>query len=246
MPEHDKPIVWNAVLAGALSLPGVHVDRFDFLREALSGHVSADQLRQAIVLGPGRAGVDAATIQLIARATVRRHHTGVTAASALAGLPGGWWMAGTIPTDLAQYFWHVLVVLQKLAYLYGWPALLEPDHEFDDDTKLVLTLFVGVMLGAHGASEGLKHLADHLARQAVTHIPRATLSQSALYRAARDVARWLGVHLTQRRLAEWVGRAVPVLGGLAAGTVTWFAFRVCTDRLLDHLEALPLRPIARA
>ena len=39
-------------------------------------------------------------------------------------------MAATIPADLAQDFWHAIVLSQKLAYLYGWPDLLE-DGELD-------------------------------------------------------------------------------------------------------------------
>ena len=32
-------------------------------------------------------------------------------------------MVGTVPADLAQFYWHTLVLAQKLAYLYGWPDL---------------------------------------------------------------------------------------------------------------------------
>lgn len=242
MAQDAKPVLWNAVLSGALNLPGVRIDRAEFLSAALSRHVSPDRLRLAIETSPARAGIDAATIRQASEATIRLHHAGVTASSALAGLPGGWWMAGTIPTDMAQYFWHVIVVLQKLAYLHGWPVLLEHDRELDDDTKLVLTLFVGVMLGAHGAAEALRKLAAALAQEAVTRIPRAAMSRYALFRAAREVAKWLGISLTKRRFAEWVGRAVPVAGGIVAGTVTWYAFRLGTDRLLHHLELLPPTP----
>ena len=242
MPTATKPIVWNAVLTGALNLPGVRIDRTEFLYGALSRYVSAEQLRRAIETSPSEAGIDAATIRKASEATIRLHHAGVTATSALAGLPGGWWMAGTIPTDMAQYFWHVIVVLQKLAYLHGWPVLLDHEREIDDDTKMVLTLFVGVMLGAHGASEALRKLAASLAQEAVTRIPRAAMSRYALFRAAKEVAKWLGISLTKRRFAEWVGRAVPIAGGLVAGGVTWYAFRLGTDRLLQHLEMLPPAP----
>ena len=35
---------------------------------------------------------------------------------------------GTIPADLAQYFGHILRILQKLIYLYGW-------HDLSLDSK---------------------------------------------------------------------------------------------------------------
>jgi len=245
MSDNTKPMLWNSVLAGALNLPGVRVDRAQFLQTAFAKHLSPEEIQLVIESTPAQAGVGAVTIRSVSEATIRWHHAGVTATSTLAGLPGGWWMAGTIPTDMAQYFWHVVVVLQKLAYLHGWPALFDRDHEIDDETKYVLTLFVGVMLGAHGASEALKKLAAALAKEAVTHLPRAVLTRYALYRTAKEVAKWLGVSLTRRRLAEWAGRAIPIAGGMLAGTITWFAFRLGTARLLAHLEELPAAAVSR-
>ncbi len=232
--------VWNGVLGAALKLPGVKVDRTAFLRSALAAHVSPEVIMRAIETTPAKADVPDAVIHRVARASISWHRGGVTAVSALVGLPGGWWMAGTIPADLTQYFWHVLVVLQKLAYLHGWPQLLEEDHSIDDETMLVLTLFVGVMMGAQGAAEGLGKLAVALSAQVVKRLPRAALTKYALYRVAREVAKWIGVTMTKKKFAEWVGRAVPIVGGLVSGGVTWFAFGIGAKRLLRHLEGLPL------
>ena len=68
-----------------------------------------------------------------------------------------------------QYFWHVIVLLQKLAYLHGWPELFQDDEQIDDETKGVLTLFVGVMLDADRANDGLGKLAA--ARRKTTSRP---------------------------------------------------------------------------
>lgn len=61
-------------------------------------------------------------------------------------------MIGTIPADLTQYFGHVLRILQKLIYLYGWEELSSMDGNIDDETTNILTLFVGVMFGVNGAA----------------------------------------------------------------------------------------------
>lgn len=232
--------VWNGVLAAVLKLPGVKVDRTAFLKDALASHLLPDVLAMAIQTTPAKAGVPNEVVRKAARASIRWHRSGVTALSTLAGLPGGWWLAGSIPADLTQYFWHVVVVLQKLAYLYGWPELLEEDGKIDDETRLVLTLFIGVMLGAQGAAEGLKGLANALSKQVVKRLPQAALTKHALYRIAKEVAKWLGVSLTKKKFGEWAGRAIPIVGGIVAGGVTWLAFGAATRRLAAYLESLPL------
>lgn len=231
--------VWTQLLGTALKMPGARVSRMAFLRSALAPHCSGAQVELAVRSTPAQAGVSRAQIGRAAQSSIKWHRAGVTAVSAAAGLPGGWWLAGTIPADLAQYFWHVIVVLQKLAYLYGWPELLAEGVEIDDETKLVLTLFVGVMLGAQGATEGLGKLASALSAEATRRLPRAALTKYALLRVAREVAKWIGVSLTKRKFAEFLGRAVPLVGGLVAGSLTWIAFGNGCDRLLEHLRDLP-------
>jgi hypothetical protein len=232
--------LWNTLLGGALKIPGVRVDRASFLTAALAGHVPADVVRAAIEATPAKAGVASAIIQKAADGSIKWHRAGVSATSALAGLPGGWWIAGTIPADLAQFFWHVVVVVQKLAYLHGWPSLFQDDADVDDETKLVITLFIGVMLGVEGATAGVTKLATSVDRDRPQRLPRAPLTKYALYQLATAVAKWIGFKLTKKKLAEWLGRAMPIVGGGVAGMVTWLSFGGATNRLHGHLEGLPL------
>ena len=232
--------VWNGILGAALKIPGARIDRAAFLRSALTPHVASDLVLAAIERTPAKAGVPKELIAKVARSSIKWHRAGVSATSALAGLPGGWWIAGTVPVDLAQYFYHVLVILQKLAYLHGWPSLLQDDEEVDDETKLVLTLFVGVMLGAQGAANGVSKLATAVGSEVAKRLPRASLTKYAIFQIAKQVAKWIGLNLTKKKFAELLGRAMPVVGGLLAGTITWTAFGGGAKRLLEHLEGLPL------
>jgi hypothetical protein len=237
----DKGLgIWNRVLATALKAPGVRVDRGAFLLKALLPYCSLSDVERAIATTPAQAGISPEAVALAAESTIKWHRAGVASVSAAAGLPGGWWLAGTIPGDLAQYFWHVTVVLQKLAYLHGWPALLEGDADVDDETKLILSLFVGVMLGTQGAAEGLSKLASSVSSEPAHRLPRSALTKYALVRVAKQVARWIGVSLTKRRLAEYLGRAVPVVGGVVAGSITWVSFGQGGRRLQQHLAGLSL------
>jgi hypothetical protein len=235
-PEH----VWNSVIRTALALPGVKVDRKAFLRSALSKHVTKKVLQSAIDTSPVKAGVSKNTIRRIATANIKWHRAGVSALSFASGLPGGWWIASTVPADLTQFFWHVLVVLQKLAYLHGWPELFSEDSELDDETLLIVTVFVGVMLGAESAAKVLGGIAERAAAQVFGRLPRETLTKWGLYRLAREVAKRIGIKLTEDSFTRYLSRIVPILGGIISGTVTWISFSLMTRRLAAHLESLPL------
>jgi hypothetical protein len=231
---------WNSVLRTALALPGVKVDREAFLRRALSKHVTEKVLQSAIDTSPAKAGVSKNTIRRIATAHIKWHRAGVSALSFASGLPGGWWIAGTVPADFTQFFWHVLVIVQKLAYLYGWPELLREDSELDDETLLIPTVFVGVMLGAESAAKVLGDMAERAAPQVLKRLPREALTKRGLYRLAREVGKRIGIKFTEDSLARYVSRIVPIVGGILSGTVTWISFSLMTSRLAAHLKSLPL------
>jgi hypothetical protein len=241
-PGRGPEDVWNSVLRTALLLPGAKVDRNAFLRRALSKHVTEKVLQSAIDTSPAKAGVSKNTIRRIATANIKWHRAGVSALSFASGLPGGWWIAGTVPADLTQFSWHVLVILQKLAYLYGWPELFSEDSELelDDESLLILTVFVGAMLGAESAAKVLGDIAERAAAQVLKRLPRETLTKWGLYRLAREVAKRIGIKLTEDSFARYLSRIVPILGGIISGTVTWITFSLMTSRLAAHLESLPL------
>jgi hypothetical protein len=133
-------------------------------------------------------------------------------------------------------------MLQKLAYLHGWPELFSEDSELelDDETLLILTVFVGVMLGAESAAKVLGDIADRAAAQVLKRLPRETLTKWGLYRLAHEVAKSIGIKLTEDSFARYLSRIVPILGGIISGTVTWISFSLMTSRLAAHLESLPL------
>jgi hypothetical protein len=241
MAQSDKQIeVWNRVLRSALAMPGAKIDRNSFLKKELSKRCSPTMVQQAIEKRPALAGIDEHTIKKIALANIKFHRAGVTSVSFAAGLPGGWWMAGTVPADMTQFFWHVIVILQKLAYLYGWPSLINDDEEIDDETLLVISLFVGVMFGAGAASKALGDLAEKFAQQVISRLPKKALTKYAIYRIAKEVAKWIGIKLTKESFAKFLSKLVPVVSGFISGTITWISFSAMSKKLKKHLKTLEL------
>ena len=231
----NEVTIWNKVMGAALSMPGVKVDRDDFLKKELKNYCSPEQLNLAISSRPIN-GVSKEIIDRIANACINSHTTKVTTISAVAGIPGGFAMAGTIPADMAQYYWHVFVLAQKLAYLYGFPVLRDENWYLTDTASDMLTLFVGVMMGASAANQAIKGLAKEFAKQVVKRLPQKALTKTMYYPIIKQIAKWIGVKLTKDTFAKGLGKVIPILGGVISGGLTLATFRPSAKRLQHKLQ----------
>jgi len=231
---------FSQVLNVAARLPSVRIDREKYLRAALRHKVSPEQLEQAIRKTPAAAGIERHIIAEVASVSIRYETSKATGLSALAGLPGGLLMVGTVPADMAQYVGHMLRVSQKLAYLNSWPALFEEGEDVDEATEGVLTLFVGVMLGVQVAQSGVTRVAAMIAAQVAKKLPQQALTKGVLFPLVRKVAAVLGVQMTKKLFAGGVAKAIPVVGAAISGGLTLSTFLPMSKRLAKHLAALPL------
>ena len=132
-------------------------------------------------------------------------------------------MVATIPADLIQLQWNALMMAQKLAYLYGWPDLLE-NGNVDEQTELELTLLFGTMTGVAAAERGLAEIARPFAGQVFRRLPRQALTKTVYYPIAKQVAKWIGISLTKRGFAGGLRKSHP---GNRRG-------RVCRSNSRDH------------
>lgn len=230
-------VSWDKVMNAALSMPMVKVDRTAFLTKEFSMYDNADQLRDKRPIDL----FDAETIERAARGVINSHLTTATVTSTAAGIPGGLAMAATMPADIAQYYWHVLVVAQKLGYLYGWPDLLDDKGQITEGTRNVLTLFVGVMFGAQAASKLVGEIAKQVSLQAAKRLPQQALTKTMYYPVVKQVAKWIGVKMTKDTFGRGVGKAIPILGGVLSGAITAFSFKPMAEKLQKHLrEEMPM------
>ena len=228
---------WGRILEASLALPGAKVNRASFLESQLSNYCDEEQVSKAIQCRPALAGITSERIDELADSCIRWHVLQASGISFVAGLPGGLAMAAAIPVDIAQFYWHALVLAQKLAYLYGWPDLLEKG-EVDDQTKSELTLMVGVMMGAAAANQGLAELAKRFAGQFAHRVPRQALTKTAYYQIVKQVGRWIGISVTKRGFAGGVAKVVPVVGGIVSAGLTATMMWPMAKRLKNHLRKL--------
>jgi hypothetical protein len=225
--------VWDGILNGILAIPGARINRNDFLKNNLSKFCTPEQIKLAIENGTLNAGIDIKILDKVADSAIKLHTITATGASAAAGVPGGFAMIGTIPADLLQYYYHVIIVSQKLAYTYGYPEL---DGDADDDFLSMLTLFMGVMSGVKAANLALVKLTNDLSKEVVKRLPRLALTKYGIYQVSKQVAKWFGVSLTKGAFARSVSKIIPGVSALISGGITLATFLPMAKRLKKNLR----------
>ena len=228
-------------LAKVVRVPGVRVNRDEFLRQELRKlHLSDDTIARALSSNPMMAGVSLAQIDTLAEDAISYETNKSAAISFVAGIPGGFAMLGTIPADLMQYYVHALRIMQKLAYLYGWGELLPDGRGADEDTLGVLAVFFGVMLGVGGAAQSLTAFARVAAKTAYqNHATKRALMSITWYPVVKHSLRLIGINITKSTAAKGFSKIVPVIGGFVSSGLTFMALQSQSALLKEHLREIP-------
>ena len=228
--------LWKKVLTTAMQLPGVKVNRDCFLKKELAIYCTEIQLAE--LLGKGTIGVIPIEIlDKIASESISYHVKLVTASSTALGIPGGFAMFGTIPGDLAQYYFHVFALAQKLAYIYGYPDLCDENGNFTEDAAEMLTICVGVMGGVAAANKVIQEIAEQVQKEVLRRLPRYALTKGVLYPLVKQIAKWVGINLTKQSFSRGVSKLVPIVGGIVSGGLTYVTFKPQSKMLKDQLRS---------
>jgi len=223
--------LWNTIMDMAMRLPGMQVDRSDFLRDTLHRFCTRQQLEVALTERPDVV-IREDVLREIAQSVINHHVLRVTTISAAAGLPGGWGAWVALPADLGQYYWHCFVVAQKLAYLYGYPDLSRIDGELARN----LTVFVGVMMGVAKANEAINTLARKVVEQTVQQMAADTLQRAAWFQVVQSVAQAIGIKLSKKKVATIASKLIPVAGAALSGGFSFLTFKKGANRLNRQLQ----------
>lgn len=226
---------FNKIIKASLKLPVVQIDRESFLRKELSPYYEEETIQK--VLKSGTKGiVDKKIVDKIAKGCINYETSVVCSVSALAGLPGGWAMAGAIPADIAQFYAHVMALTQKILYIYGWPDLTDENGNVNDDTAQIMILFIGLMMGAQGAEAAIKTLLKAFSEQVEKRIAKVALAKYGIYQVAKQVCKWIGIKLTRDGFAKALGKIIPIIGAPISAGVTYFTFKPMADKLLKEMN----------
>ena len=143
MKEMDNALIVEA-LAKAITLPGVKVNRDEFLVAAFK-KADFEKRNKILKEGPIKAGCSQEELRRSANKLLTERALTSSGASFAAGLPGGIAMAGTIPADTMQFFAFALRLAQEIAYIYGAEDLWDGDKVDLDKVTNQLLLYFGVM-----------------------------------------------------------------------------------------------------
>ena len=188
------------VVATAIQVPGVKVNRELFLREQFQKE--SKELIEAIVEnGPVNAQVSQDTLRKMAKRIINERTILSTGASFVAGLPGGLAMAATIPADMLQFYGVALRMAQELAYLYGEADLWNGEFLDNDKVTNQLILYCGVMLGASGAAQAVRVMSSALAKQILKKLPQKALTKTFYYPIVKGICKFFGVSMTKSLFA---------------------------------------------
>lgn len=226
------------VIIMGLKIPGIRVDRTQFLQKEFHSKLPKEVIDDAIAYNPLHAKIPPELIDRIADEVIKYERNCVSGISAALGVPGGFAMAATIPADIAQYYGYMLRATQKLMYLYGFPAIdvEEKGQTFDSETMNTLIICLGVMYGTAGANNALKAMAKALATGVEKQLLRKALTKGTIYPIVRNVAKWFGVKMTKQVFAGFFKKAIPVVGGVIGGGITYATFKPCCDKLKATLQ----------
>ncbi len=229
-------LTWNNVMSLAMQMPGVAVDRQSFLTTTFLPILDEDNLKNMLSGHRPLEYVSLEQLDAIAQAIIKDHLLKVTALSAATGIPGGPWVIATLPADMAQYYYHVFVLSQKMAYLYGYPDFRSTDGKLTPEAQYVLTLFVGVMSGVAAANEAIQQLSLVLSKNILERLPRYALTKTAIYPIIKQIAKWIGVKLTKESFSKGVSKVVPFVGAAISGSLTFVTFRKGSHKLQKTLH----------
>ena len=225
------------IIIMSLKAPGVHINREQFLQKELYKNYPQSVIDIAIQETPAKAGITRNDIDKIADEVINYERNCVSGISAALGMPGGVAMAATIPADIAQYYGYTLRAAQKLLYLYGFPEIdsYEDDLYLDTETINALTLCLGVMYGAAGANNAIKGMAKALAVGVEKQLMKKALTKGTIYPFVKSISKWFGVNMTKKVFTGFFKNAIPVLGGVIGGGITFATFKPCCNRLKNVL-----------
>ena len=226
------------VIIKGLKIPGIRINRAEFLQKQLFKLYPQETIDTAITESPMKAKIPLQEIDKLADEVIKFERNCVSGISAALGMPGGWAMVATIPADIAQYYGYMLRATQKLLYLYGFPQIDIESNEskFDDATMNTLIICFGVMYGVAGANNALKAMAKALGKGVEKQLLKKALTKGTLYPIVKSVSKWFGVKMTKEVFAGFFKKAIPVLGGVLGGGITYLSFKPCCDKLRKTLQ----------
>ena len=218
---------WFSILDTVLKIPGAKIEREEFLKKVYEKYCDQKTIDNIVKNGTFEAGIEITLMDKMACDSIEHHTKIATTTSFIAGIPGGLVMAATIPADVIQFYYHIVIEVQKLVYIFGFQSIDDKEDYF----KEVLTILIGVMAGI---DEAEKNFNDVFGSQISKKLTKITLEKVFDKTIAR-IAAVIGVQLTKKSIGRTIAKTIPFIGGILSGGVTLFSYFPMCNRLRRKL-----------
>lgn len=226
----------ESILKNAMKIPGVAVDRESFLKNNFSKYGNIEKLSSSSTVMLYSADI----LNEVAKSVISRHVAEVTSISAASGLPGGLWAIPAAGADIAQFYSQLLIVAQKLAYIYGMPDLQNEEGDFDEEAYKILIILIGTGAGVEGASQILNKIATNAiknsGKEVGKRIAEKSVEKKAIDTIVTKILKALGKKASQKEVQKVFGKFIPVVSALISGAFTYASFKPMTKKLHSQLK----------
>lgn len=227
----------------ALRTKGVNINRAEYLKTAFKKYCDEETISNAIDLTPTKAGIRKEIVDKTASETIALHKSLVVASSVGLGyVPGGVGVEiATTVADLAQYYAQLLIIMQKLMYLYGYPELdLQNENgSIDDGTMNLIIIGLGAMAGVKEAAVFIEKITSKLAANAPKIILKPGFSTKIAYQVSKKVLNFFGIKLTKEVAIKGISNAIKFAGGAIMGSLSFVTFSAACKNFHTALKNTP-------
>lgn len=240
MRKINTEIVFNNILWISLKIPGTKIDKTEFLTKELGKFCTKKVLKNAIKTSPLKAGIESCKIEDICNSIIKKHTKEASYTSLATGLPGGILTLVAIPGDFLQFYTHLLLVIQKLAYLHGEPEFFKNNHQIKKDTLKRFTFFLGKMSCARGIQKVVVINTNKIAAKTFEKIQEKEITKKGIYLIIASCKK-IGVKFSEEAIKKGLSKIIPIVGGVSSGYITYISMKKMTNNLKLHLETTNLK-----
>lgn len=227
---------WDRFLDLALGANMAQINRVEWLTDALYPFLSITELEQ-LATEPPHSFLSVKELNHIANQEIRRHTELLAMGSAGSSLTGciATWVG--IPTELAQYSVNLVLLIQKLAYLYGWDDFYSYGA-VTAETKARITFMMGSMLGIREADALLRNACrSYQGQVSITPMPYAG-DRSPIDKVIAEISKRLLVLSAKGGVTAWIGRKAPLIGVTLGASTSYLLVKPSLVRLKVLLRDL--------
>lgn len=214
------------------NLPVVRVDREAFLRK----HFGDSEHWNAILEHGPQAVYTHESLRKKANTLINNSSAKTSMVSFVSGLPTN--PALMIPAggaDVVQYFGFAINLAQQIAYLFGEDDLFDGGGDLSDEAKVRVIAYLGAMFGAAGAAALVANTSKVAGATLGKKVAAQALTKTVWYPTVKKVGAAIGVKITKKTVEKTITKAVPLVGGVVSGGLTYMTFRPMGHRLADTL-----------